>query len=132
MKAFYSMLLISILISCKSADHENKILKTSNPDSKEYKTELIRVLKTDQSKDFTYTFQQYKIVGDQEFIIVDIKGSNLNAESTLLVSNWDNISGIKTTKGIGYSGSELKNVKIGIPSDSEAPFKLEQVEGLID
>jgi len=132
MKVFHYFLFITILFSCNNPNAENKILKTASPNSKVYKSELIRILKTSQPKNFTYTFREYKTIGNQEYIVIDIKGSNLKAESVLLVSNWNNISGIKAKKGLGYRGAELKNVKIKISSDVEAPFELEQVDGLID
>ena len=127
----FSALVIG-LVSCKNPDSENKILKTADPLSKEYKNELYRMIKTNQFKNISYTFQDYKIVGNQEYIVVNIKGSNLQAKSILSISNWDNISAIKGSKGIGYRGAELKNVKLSISSDSKATFNLDYVDEIID
>lgn len=134
MKNILSIALISltILASCQSKKNQNIIFEKSDPASKAYKDELASKIKAN-AENLTYTLNRYKEANGQEFLDVDIEGSDFNAVATILVNNWSKFERIKETKGIGYSGAELKGLKLSIEENAEgAILKYRDVKEVID
>ncbi|MFC4212211.1 hypothetical protein ACFOWA_13520 [Pedobacter lithocola] len=132
--AFLKIALISltILISCTKSKKEDSKLSTINPGSKEFTIELARKIK-DNNGQLTYIFKKYRAQGLQEYLDVDIKGSDFYVTATILVDNWKKLSRIKDNKGIGYCGAELDGLQLSLTKHANRVIlKYKDVKGIID
>lgn len=112
-------LLLAFAISSCSSDIEN--LAELDPASKEYKQELAKLMEERGDK-LTYTFNKYVQVDGKDYMDITIDGrGGLHANSLVQVNDWSKLEGIKRTKGIGYSGAELKNLKVSITNPDTRP-----------
>ena len=55
----------------------------------------------------------------QDYLDVAIKGADFEATGVVLVNNWDQIEGIRRTKGQSYQGAELRGLSLIIQKDAE-------------
>ena len=141
-KLFYkaSILLIPfILISCENVGHcnnTNPIFEKFNPDSKEYKNELIQKLKTLKAKNITYyiTGCGHNKEENIEYLAIRIESKDLCAYANINVYKKDQqISSIFETEAFGYRGSEIEGLKLEIIQDSIKPeFIYRGMERIID
>lgn len=119
---FFSLIFLSFAISCNTSEvKQNPVFEKSLPDSKVYKDELIKQLgKADKSK-LSYYFDSYEVIDGKEYLNITIEGENLYAHTLMLVKNWDEIlKPIKESKGKGYGGGELVNLKYEIVQNPTA------------
>ncbi|KQS41468.1 hypothetical protein [Pedobacter sp. Leaf194] len=108
----FALILVIAFSSCKNAK-ENSSTFTKNRDSKEYKNNLAKKIKADDGT-LIYSFSKYKVMDNQEFVEINIRGTDYNSTAVVLVDNWARLSKIKESKGIGYSGAELKGLELTI------------------
>jgi len=111
---------VSFIASCNNTTaKQNAVLEKSLPDSKAYKDELVKELKAADPTTLSYFFESYEEKDGKEYLRINIEGENLEAQTLLLVKNWDAaLQPIKEFKGKGYSGGELVNLKYEILQDS--------------
>lgn len=138
-KRIRKMLILVILfmvISCQQNEckNSNLIFDKYQSNTYEYKKELSKELKVIDNSKLTYRFQRYENVDNKDYIYITIQGDGLCAESVIKVTTWDDILiPIKETKGMGYSGAELKNLKIiSVQEDTKTVFVYKSVEAIID
>jgi len=125
-----AVVVLAALSSCSRASKDS--FSTRNPDSKEFKNELARRIKADDGK-LTYSFNSFKAKGTMEFIHVDIEGVDFHVTTAVIVENWGKLSQIRKNKGVGYSGAELKGLKLTVEDTSDgAVFKYKDVKEIID
>ena len=139
-KAFIPFLLLVILqISTLGCDrpackNTNPVFETHSPDTKAYKDELIRQLsKADRSK-LSYWMNAYRKYGNAVYIWANVQGDGLCAQIMMTVKDSDKgIKGILQTKGRGYRGAELKDLRFDVYQDSaKTEFIFKEISGLID
>ncbi|MBC7914174.1 MAG: hypothetical protein H7Y07_08625 [Pyrinomonadaceae bacterium] len=145
-------LIFSLLLSCtneKSTPSDttkdtssNSLIKGVNPsvfkksasNSKEYKDELASSIKSNPDK-FTYTFERYiedKNTG-KEYLVLRVTNTSIDASAMVLVKNWNKLEGIKASKGLGYSGAELRGLRLDIEeSPTGVIFIYKNLEKIID
>ena len=128
--------LFALLIVATSCTHnsKNSIFEKFKPSSAEYKQELAKQLQSLNADDLTFLFNNYVVIDGKEYLDILIKGSGIDAQGLVLVNSWDKkIQGIKATKGMGYSGAELKNLKIAvIDNNANANLLYKEVGKIID
>jgi len=125
-----AVIVLAALSSCNRASKDSFSIR--NPDSKEFKNELAKKIKADDGK-LTYSFNSFKVKGTMQFINVDIEGVDFHATTAILVENWGKLSQIRENKGVGYSGAQLKGLKLTIEDTSNgAVFKYKDVKEIID
>jgi hypothetical protein len=125
-----------LMISCNQAlcENTNPVFNKFQPNSNEYKKELAKQLKITDNSKLIYRFQRYENKNRNDYIYITIQGDSLCAESAIRVFNWDEVLlPIKETKGNGYNGAVLKNLKIvSIQEATKTEFVYKSVEAIID
>lgn len=133
----YSALTVIVIwalatISCRPGIQRN-IFAGMDPASKEYKQKLAKQIETLDPADLSFTFNKYVNDHGNDYLDVSIDGRGIHASSLVLVKDWTKLEGIKQTKGVGYSGAELKNFKMAlINADTNPTFIYKDVEKIVD
>ncbi len=132
-KLIYIILLqvILLLSSCNKPEcfTKNIIFKNNIPNSKIYKDELVKKLKTEEQEDLRFWLKSY----DEETLYFNIQGSNLCAILPLSIKDWKKLESVKKSKGKGYVGAEFTNLKFDIIQDSIATkFIYKNYDSIID
>ena len=94
----------------------NTILKNNKPNSKIYKDELVKQLKTVEQENLRFWLKSY----DGETLNFNIQGNNLCAILTLTIKDWKKLESVQKSKGKGYVGAEFTNLRFEIIQDSIA------------
>jgi hypothetical protein len=136
---FTSLALFSLLCSIVSCDkpvckNTNTVFDKYSPVSKEYKDELVRQMaRVDKSK-LTYWIDNYQEDNHLQYILAQIQGDGLCAKIVLVVNDSEKgIEGIIKSKGIGYRGAELEDLKFSIKQDSTSTeFVFQEISGIVD
>jgi|LauGreSuBDMM15SN_2_FD.fasta_scaffold494228_1 hypothetical protein len=128
--------LITFIASCDRlvCKNTNIIFDKYSPDTKEYKNELVNQLaKVDKSK-LTYWMDTYQEDNNSKYINAHIQGDGLCAQIVLTVNgSVKGIDGILKTKGMGYRGAELEDLKFYIKQDSTSTeFVFQEISGIVD
>ncbi len=125
---------ILTLTACNNI-HDNTsktVFDKFSPDTREYKNELAAKLKLNP-EGVHYTFNKFVENDGKEYLDIQIKGDNFNATGLVLVNNWSKLEEIKRTKGKGYSGAELRGLKLDIEEDSSgANLIYKDLEEIVD
>ncbi len=124
------------IVSCDKPECKNTnfIFDKFNPNTKEYKDELIKQIeKVDKTK-LTYWMKSYHENDNYQFINVNVQGDSLCAEIVLkITSSKIGIERILKNKGKGYIGAKLKNLKFKIQKDCvSTEFIFEEISEIID
>ena len=115
---------------CKNT---NPVFEKFSPETKEYKDELVKQLKQVNNSKLTYWLDKYQESDAQEFLYIFIQGDGLCAKGVVTVNQWNKLEGIKRTKGKGYVGAKLKNLKLDIYQDSaNTELVYKDVDRIID
>jgi len=129
--------LISCILAftaCNNAkdNTSNSIFEKFSPATKEYKNELATKLKSNPVE-LHYTFNKLVENNGKEYLDVEIKGNDFKATGLILVNNWTKLEGIKKTKGLSYSGAELRGLKLNIEeSPAGANLIYNDLEEIVD
>ena len=142
------ILITLVFTSCENVGHcknTNPIFEQFDSNSKEYKSELIKRLKSIGVKNVKFIITG---CGNQEenpevskhepqckdALYVRLEGDSLCAYATLLIYKSDShIFEIFETESFGFRGSEIKGLKLEIISDSINPkFIYRGMEGIRD
>ncbi len=132
-KLIYIILLqvILLLSSCNKPEcfTKNIIFKNNIPNSKIYKDELVKKLKTEEQEDLRFWLKSY----DEETLYFNIQGNNLCAILPLTIKDWKKLESVQKSKGKGYVGAEFTNLKFDIIQDSIATkFIYKNYDSIID
>jgi len=121
-----------ITVSCRPGIQRN-IFAGMDPASKEYKQKLAREIADHEGDELSFTFNKYLNSNGNDYIEISVDGRGIHATSLVLVKDWKKLEGIKQTKGIGYTGAELKNLKVElINPDTNPTFVYKDVEKIVD
>ncbi len=124
------------LLSCNKPECTNKnpIFEKYSPQEKEYKNELAKQLKNINNTQLTYFLDKYQEINNKKFLSVQIQGQGLCAKMLVGIRTQNNkIANILKTKGLGYSGAELKNLQIDIQQEETTfAFIYKNLEVIID
>lgn len=128
--------LLTFIASCDRpvCKNTNPIFDKYSPDAKEYKDELAKQLTTVDRSKLTYWMDTYQENNDAKLINVHIQGDGLCAKIVLTINDSDKgIEGIIKTKGMGYRGAELEDLKFDIKQDSTSTeFVFQEISGIVD
>ncbi|RNL55159.1 hypothetical protein [Pedobacter jejuensis] len=123
---------LTILSSCKNNESQTSIFTRLEPSNKNYKDALARKIAGD-TDNIIYILNSYKENNGKEFLNVNIEGPDFNATGIILVDNWNKLEKIKGTKGLGYSGAELKGLKVGIEENPNgAILRYKDLKEIVD
>ena len=123
---------LTILSSCKNNESQTSIFTRLEPSNKDYKDALAGKI-AGETNNISYTLNSYKEDNDKGFLNVNIEGSDFNATAMILVDNWNKLEKIKGTKGLGYSGAELKGLKLGIEENTNgAILRYKDLKEIVD
>jgi hypothetical protein len=132
---YFSICLLTLALSCNRppCENTNSVFRKYSPESQEYKIELSQQLQTTDNRKLSYWFDRSESRNGNEYILVDIRGDGLCAKGHILVNDWSKLEGIKSARGKGYHGAELKNLKISVERDStEIEFIYQDLGYIID
>jgi hypothetical protein len=119
-KLIYIILLqvILLLSSCNKPEcfTKNIIFKNNVPNSKIYKGELVKKLKTVEQEDLRFWLKSY----DEETLYFNIQGNNLCAILPLTIKDWKKLESVQKSNVKGYVGAEFTNLNFDIIQDSIA------------
>lgn len=110
----------------------NSVFAQFAPTTKEYKNALATKIKSNFNN-LTYTFNQMVEENGKEYLAIAVQGPDFNASTLVLVNNWNKLEGIKRTKGVSYSGAELRGLQLAIeenPSGANLIYK--DLESIVD
>jgi hypothetical protein len=131
----YTVVPAVILLAFASCNISNKkdVFADLDPASKKYKQELARQIQNTDGNELTFTLNQYLKIEGKDYLDISINGKDIHAKSLILVNNWNKLEGIKQTKGVGYSGAELKNLQLSIINvDTEPTFIYKDLDKVVD
>jgi hypothetical protein len=121
------LLMPFIFINCENVgncNNTNPIFDKYNPDSDEYKKELIKKLRLLGIENATYyiTGCGHNKEYDTEYLSVRVEGKELCAYADINIYKKDkHITSIFETEAFGYRGSEIEGLKLEISKDSTRP-----------
>lgn len=110
----------------------NSVFAQFAPATKEYKNALAAQIKSNVGN-LTYTFNQMVEENGKDYLAIAVQGPDFNATTLILVNNWNKLEGIKRTKGISYSGAQLRGLQLAIeenPSGANLIYK--DLESIVD
>jgi hypothetical protein len=112
--------LIVVFISCDRPEckNTNPLFDNYSPDSREYKTELVKQLKNIDKLKLSYWFKEYVESNGQELLFFNIQGDGLCAVIVLNVEQWSKLEELRQKKGVSFRGAEFKNLKFDIQQES--------------
>lgn len=135
-KTLTVVFLLTFIISCDRpvCKNTNTIFDKYSPDTKEYKDELVKQLAKVNKSKLSYWIDTYQEVNNSEYIHAHVQGDGLCAKIVLVVNGADKgIEGIIKTKGMGYRGAELEDLKFEIKQDSTSTeFIFQEISGIVD
>jgi len=113
-------LMATVCFACTTSTctNTNPVFDQYSPESKEYKTELAKLLATSDPKTLTFWFSEYKSIGGKEFLYFRVKGKDLCALIPMQNSDWKRLEDLRQKQGKGYRGAEFTNLKFDIVQDS--------------
>ncbi|MGY3213134.1 hypothetical protein [Mucilaginibacter sp. HD30] len=118
--------------SCKSTT-TNNIFATLDPSSAQYKKELIKHFLDNGTVNLAFNFEGLANIAGKDYMKVDISGSGIHAQSLILINSWNKLEDIKRTKGMGYHGAGLKDLKLDIDNtNGESTFVYRDLAKIID
>ena len=122
------------LSSCSvpECQNSNAIFRTSNSDTKEYKSELAKQIRSKGAQNLSYRYDRYVKRGSEEYIVVNVEGKDLCATAEIQVFDWTKISGMRREIS-GYRGAELAGLEFEIVEDSTGvDFVYTDVDSVVD
>ena len=135
-KALTVFCFLTFIVSCARpvCNNTNTVFDKYSPDTKEYKDELVKQLAKVDKSNLTYWMDTYQEDNNSKYIHAHIQGDGLCAKIVLVVNASDKgIEGILRTKGLGYSGAELEDLKFDIKQDSTSTeFVFQEISGIVD
>lgn len=132
---FLVISLFTTTFSCNrpNCKNENPIFANYTPDSKEYKSELIKQIKSADLTKCTFWFKEYVKTGHEELLYFDILGENLCAVLVLKVDDWSKLEELRAKQGVTFRGAEFKNLTFEIQEDSSnVKFVYRNFDEIID
>jgi hypothetical protein len=113
--------LLALFIAACSNKSDIEDLTSLDPASNEYKQELVKII-SERGDKLTFTFNKYFKANGKDYLNVTVDGrGGLHADANILVTKWTKLEGIKRTKGIGYRGAELQNLKVSLLNPDTKP-----------
>jgi len=115
-KILFNLTIVSSLvfvISCwkPSCETDNKILLNSDPRSEEYHNELRNLMKNIDSEQFRFWIVSYYTEKDLDFLIIDIRGTNICAKGYLLIEGSSSLQNVIDKRAVSYKGAEISGLK---------------------
>ena len=124
LKNYHLIIWISVcFLSCDrpACKNTNPIFDEYQPESKEYKLELMKQLETVDKSNLRYWLKEYTEYENEVQLHFNIQSKELCAVLVLDVEQWNKLEGLQKTKGKGYFNSEFINLQFEIESDSLNP-----------
>jgi len=128
-------IVVFILTSCDRPECENTnpIFNSNSIESNTYKKELSKEIDRIGKENLTYWLSEYSEQDGQEYIVIQIQGEGLCAKGLIHVTDWKNMKGIKSSKGKGYRGAQLKGFDFDIISEGKSIiFEFNKLGRIID
>ena len=117
------LLLVVGFFSCDRpiCKNTNPIFDDYQPNSKEYKQELIKQLSIVNKSKLTYWFKEYIEYENEEQLHFYIQSKELCAILVLYVEQKDNLEQLRKNKGLGYRGLQFIKLQFEIRQDTLNP-----------
>ncbi|MCF6132530.1 hypothetical protein [Flavobacterium wongokense] len=112
----------------------NPVFDKFTPDSKEYKEELARQLKSVDPSELTYWMKDYTEQNDKKYLYVNVQGDGLCAVLFLNIRDSEKgISKLISKKGVSYHGAEFKDLKFdAVKENGETQFIFKSISWIVD
>lgn len=97
-------------------------------------TNLAKVLSENNLQELSFWLKSYSEKGTDKYLNVSVQGNDICAVAVIKINNIDSkIKGIVESKGVGYIGAELKNLKFLTLSDKKSTrFIYKSLDAIID
>lgn len=127
-KVFFLLLPFLLLASCQNQlgcpdIQDNTILTNNPPDSKEYQTELVRLISTDE-REVNYYFEKRK----EDVLILNAYGWGYCGQLSLQINQEDEFSKKLQNEG-GWRGAKLKGLEVELIGGQ---LSYKGMEGVLD
>lgn len=112
---------LTALLACDRPQcvNSNPVFENNAPTAKIYKDELLQQINTEGKSNLTYWLKGYEERNGKTYLQFNVQARNLCAVADVLVKHWDEKTrGIKRTKGVSYSGAEIKGLEFTVEQDS--------------
>jgi len=122
-RAMFLAFFFVCLMSCDRpvCKNTNPIFDDYQPNSKEYKQELIKQLSIVKKSKLTYWFKEYIEYENEEQLHFYIQSKELCAILVLNVEQRDKLEQLRKNKGVGYKGLQFTNLQFEIRQDTLNP-----------
>lgn len=88
-------------------ERRNPVFAKYQPESIEYKTELLNLLSHSDPKELVFLIDRYENRERKEYLYLKACGENFWGTMILTINNWDKLQTVKDHKGTGYSGAMI-------------------------
>jgi hypothetical protein len=114
--------------------NSNPVFDGNPPVSAIYKDELLKQIDAEGENNLSYWLERYEERDGKAYLQFSVQGDGLCAVADVLVKEWDEkIAGIKRTKGMSYSGAEIKGLKFTVKRDSaHTELVYQSLDAIID
>ncbi|WP_320814040.1 hypothetical protein [Flavobacterium sp.] len=132
----FSLLVIVFFISCDEpkCTSSNPIFNNNEYTSEIYQEELANVLGKSNPEELQFWLKSYTEDENNKYLNVSVQGNDICAVAVIKINNIDSkIKGIVDSKGVGYRGAELKNLKFVTLKDKKSTrFIYRSLDTIID
>jgi len=119
--------------SCIKSSKKNKTFAGFDPSSRQYKQELTRLVTGKNAEDITYIFNRLVKIKGKDYLDISLILNDMRAQGLVLVKNWTKLEELKRTNGKGYSGAELRNLKVEVDNSTAEPTLIyKELEKIVD
>lgn len=131
---FAGALMLMLACDRPKCNNSNPVFEVNPPNSKIYKDKLLEQMDAEGKSNLTYWLKGYVERNGKTYLQFNVQGGNLCAVADVLVNEGDeNTEGIARTKGMSYSGAEIKGLKFTVEKDSaHTELVYESLDHIID
>lgn len=131
---YITIFIITLACDRPQCTNSNPVFEDNPVTSKIYKDELLKMIVAESESNFTYWLKGYEERDGKTYLQFNVQGGKLCAVADVLVKEWDeNTAGIARTKGMSYSGAEIKGLKFTVKKDSaHTELVYQSLDAIID
>ena len=135
MRYILTIIAVCLLAACDKPQctNTNPVMSRYNPEDKEYKTELVRLIDSIGKHNIDYWIHHYQAAGGREYMYVDLLAPGICAIAVMDITGNHDLLNFRRVQGKSYSGAGLSGLDYTIePSDSSYNFVFKNVDYIID
>ncbi len=113
----------ALLGSCTEHTCHNsmQVFDANPPESAEYRKALIQLIRGDKGNSLQYIFDRYVEQDGKKYLSINIYEDSICAKALVEVHDSYGIEKLVRNKGLGYSGSELVDLRLTVADSATNP-----------